>query len=75
MDTLPPELMQAFFEQTLSRGISVIALYVFPADLEWPSTYCPTRTHLSAFIWQTLAGGIPFVALCAILWNLLLHSS
>lgn len=28
VDTLPPELMQAFFEQTLSRGISVIALYV-----------------------------------------------
>jgi len=28
VDTLPPELMPAFFEQTLSRGISVIALYV-----------------------------------------------
>ena len=32
VDTLPPELMPAFFEQTLARGISVIALYVRPAE-------------------------------------------
>ena len=49
MDTLPPELMPAFFEQTLSRGISVIALYVFLADLEWPPTVPPELTYLLSF--------------------------
>jgi hypothetical protein len=28
VDTLPPELMPAFFDQTTARGISIIALYV-----------------------------------------------